>query len=73
MRAAEVHDEPRLRRLRLARDTAQTAGPAGRVRIRRHTEYGYIVLPRRSVPVVIEVDRSNVLGGPPVWEEVARL
>jgi hypothetical protein len=73
VRAAEVLDEPGLRRLRLAKVSAQTDGSDGSIRRRRYTEYGYLVLPRRDVPVVIEVDDCNVIGGAPVWIEVGRL
>ena len=48
-------------------------GGDGRLRVRRYTEYGFFVLPRRTVPVVIEVDDCNVIGGAPIWKEVARL
>lgn len=71
--AAEVLDDAAVRRLRLAKDGAQTASLDGRRRVRRYTEFGYLVLPRRDVPVVIEVDGCNLIGGAPAWEEVARL
>ena len=70
---AELLDEPQLRRIRLEPRTAQKSGGNGTLRVRRYTEYGYFVLPRRSVPVVIEVDDCNVIGGAPIWKEVARL
>lgn len=70
---AQMREEQGLRRLRLQRDVAQRDGGNGTMRRRRHAEYGFFVLPRREVPVVIEVDRSNLIGEAPVWEAVARL
>jgi hypothetical protein len=70
---AELLDEPHLRRLRLEPKTAQEMAGDGTVRVRRYTEYGFFVLPRRDVAVVIEVDDCSVIGGAPIWKEVARL
>jgi hypothetical protein len=50
--------------------TFQTAGPDGGGK--RVTPYGIFVLPRTSLPIIVERDTQGLLAGPRIWKEVAR-
>jgi hypothetical protein len=49
----------------------QTLGPGGGGK--KSTAYGFFVIPRTRKPIVLEENVQNLIGGPPVWKERARL
>lgn len=69
--AVSVVDEPGCRRLRFHHLGYQTDGPRGGVR--KVTAFGFFVLPRSDLPLVLEQDVKRLIGDPPLWQEMARL
>jgi len=71
IQAIAVQDEKECRRFRFDHRSYQTMGPdGGGVRV---CAFGFFVLPKTELPIVLEEDVQNLIGKPPVWKERARL
>jgi hypothetical protein len=66
-----VDDEATCRRLRFDHRSYQTEGPTGGGK--RVTPYGFFVLPRTDLPLVLEEDVQSLIGAPPEWRQRAQL
>ena len=70
IQAISIVEEPDYRRFRFDHLSYQTEGPDGGGR--RVAAYGFFVLPRTDLPLVLEENVQPLIGEPPVWKEVGR-
>ncbi|MBL9078339.1 MAG: hypothetical protein JNL08_12590 [Planctomycetes bacterium] len=68
-----IDDTPEQRRIRFDHKHYQTAGVDGDGGGKRATPFGFFVLPRTDLPLVLEEDVQGLIGQPPEWQQRARL
>lgn len=66
-----IADEPARRLVRFDHRHYQTTGPDGGAE--SATPFGFFVLPRTRLPIVLEENVQGMIGRPPEWKERARL
>ena len=70
IQVVEMADEAEVRRVRFQHYSFQTEGPnGGGVRV---TPFGFFVVPKTTLPVILEENVQNMIGEPPVWKERTR-
>ena len=67
LRAVSVHEDPEAMLFRFRDMSYQSGNWSDKV-----TVYGFFVLPRSTMPVVLEEDVQGIINKPPVWRERAR-
>lgn len=66
-----VSDEKDARTIRFDDKSYQTEGPNGGGK--RVSPFGFFVVPRTELPIVLEQNVQSLIGSPPEWKERARL
>lgn len=70
IRVVEMADEAEVRRVRFDHYGFQTDGPdGGGVEV---TPFGFFVVPKTTLRVILEENVQNMIGEPPVWKERTR-
>ena len=71
IQVVEMLEDAGVRRVRFDHYSYQSTGAGGGGK--RVTPYGWFVVPRTELAVVLEENVQNLIGQPPVWRERARL